>query len=82
LFEVVVGARGVRCHRADQVSEGGDHIWWQGVENVAVAKIAVYGDASNNKFCLGLMEPAYRVLLPKSGEDEAVRGCKGRAVGL
>jgi hypothetical protein len=82
LLEAGMGSRGLRRHNANQITDGGDDIRRKSTQNVTVTQIAVRRKTRNYEFCLSIVEPAYRVLLPEGGKNKTKRGGGRRVAGL
>jgi hypothetical protein len=82
LLEAAIGSRSLRCHNANQVSNCGDDIRREGTQNMTVTQITVRRKTGNDKLCLSIVKPAYRVFFPEGRQNEAVRGGGRRMAGL
>jgi hypothetical protein len=82
LLEAGISSRSLRCHNANQVTNYGADIRREGAQNMSVAQITVRRKTGDNKLCLSIVKPAYRVLFPEGGQNEVVRGAGRRVTGL
>ncbi len=82
MLEAGIRSESLRRYNANQVTNGGDDVRWEGTQNMTIAQITVRRKSGDHEFGFCIMKPSYGVLFPEGGEDKAVRRGGRRVAGL